>query len=164
MNFNEEQIQQRYSEVDLFSTQGRVGRRTYFVYSIIIPFICVSILASLAGIVSKLSLASHSSSYSSLGHTVAYLILGLAFLSLIAITIRLTIQRCHDFNKSGWAAIFAVIPFANIIYALIPGNSGLNSYGEPPEPPSTFVKTGVFLIGLLLIALFIFTVFKLPIW
>ena len=146
MNFNDD-IQQRYSEVDLFSTQGRIGRRTYFVFSVLIPFICVSILASIAGVIAKLT------STSSLGNTLAYILLGLALITLVGITVRLTIQRCHDFNKPGWVALFALIPFANIIYALIPGNNGLNSYGEPPEPPSTFVKIGVILIALLLVGL-----------
>ena len=155
MNVNND-IHQRYSEVDLLSTQGRIGRRTYFVFSVLLPFISVSILASIAGIIARFSSASNSS----LANTLAYILLGLAFVTLISITVRLTIQRCHDFNKSGWAALFALIPFANIIYALIPGNNGLNSYGEPPEPPSSFVKTGVILIALLLAGLLGFLLFK----
>jgi len=135
---------QRYSAVDLFSTQGRMGRRMYFFYSIAIPFALFWIFASLAGLLAKVG-----GSITKL----SYLLLGLAFLSVLFMVIRLTIQRCHDFNVSGKIAILAIIPLANIIFALIPGDNGLNSYGEAPEPASKFITLAVtFLVGLLVLS------------
>ena len=116
---------QRYSEVDLFSTHGRIGRKRYFLYSVILPFILFWSLASIAGILVHLG---------SVATLASYALLGLATIAMFFILVRLTIQRCHDFNKSGWLSILALIPFANIIFALMPATNGLNQYGEVPEP------------------------------
>ena len=112
---------QRYSEVDLFSSDGRIGSKRYFLYSVILPFILFWSMASIAGILAHLG---------SVAMLASYAILGLAILAMLFVLVRLTIQRCHDFNKSGWISVLAVIPFANIIFALIPGTNGLNQYGE----------------------------------
>ena len=157
MNFNTA-VKQRYSEVDIFSTEGRIDRRSYFVYSIILPFFAFSILASFAGALAKLG---ESSSLSVISNSIAYLFLGLAIISLVFITIRLTIQRCHDFNASGWFALFAAIPLASFIFAIIPGNNGLNCYGEEPKAPSIFVRTGVVFLALIFIALLGYGLFSI---
>ncbi len=139
---------QRYSEVDLFSTQGRIGRRQYFFYSIIVPFVFFWIFASIAGVLSRIG---------SDVNKLSFLLLGLAILSVIFMMIRLTIQRCHDFNASGWMAIFAIIPLANIVFAMIPGNNGLNSYGEAPEPASSFISSAIIVLIALLSVLVFFS-------
>ena len=135
---------QRYSEVDLLSVEGRIGRMLYFFYTSVVPFIFLFIFSTVAGIISK---AGSSASM------ISYLLLGAAVVTIIFMVIRLTIQRCHDFNKPGWMAIFALIPLVNIIYALIPGTNGLNKYGEPPAPESTFIKTAVIITAFLLVFL-----------
>jgi len=138
---------QRYSEVDLFSTEGRIGQKLYFFYSTVVPFLFFWIFASVAGIISKLG---------SDVNVISYGLLGMAILTVFFMMVRLSIQRCHDFDKSGWFAVLALIPFANIIFSLIPGDSGLNRYGEPPKPDSSFIKSAVFVLTLLLFAIAIF--------
>ena len=145
-----------YSEVDLFSTQGRLGRRSYFIFSTVIPFICFAILASLAGVIFK-----YGASFGTASTALSYLLLALGATALLFIMVRLTILRCHDFNASGLLATFSLIPFANIIFSLIPGNNGLNSYGDEPEPPTFFVKVGVVLLSIVLSAISLFSVYKL---
>jgi len=54
-----------------------------------------------------------------------------------------------------------MIPFANIVFALIPGDNGLNSYGEAPEPPSKAIKAGVKILTVLLIAIALFVILNL---
>ena len=135
--------QERYSVVDIFSTEGRVGRQTYFVYSVILPLALFLVLGSIAGLVSKLG---------SIATMLSYGLLALSTIAILLVVVRLTIQRCHDFNASGWLAVFAMIPFANIVFALIPGNNGLNSYGESPEPASLTIKLATKVIAGLLIA------------
>ena len=153
------ELQERYSDVDIFSTQGRIGRRSYFVYSIVLPFICFSVIASIAGIIGNFR--DHSlGSISNIANIASYALLAFATVTLFLIIVRLTIQRCHDFNASGWLAILSLIPFANIIFSLVSGNNGLNSYGEAPKPPSTFVKIGVIILTLLLIAFVVFSAIK----
>ena len=145
---NTSHIQQRYSEVDPLSVEGRMGRKLYFFYSIVVPFIFFWIFASVAGIISKLGEDAN---------ILSYAVLGISVLLIVFLVMRLTIQRCHDFNASGWYAAFALIPFANIVFALIPGNEGLNSYGEAPKPASGFITTAVFIIIGLLVALATFS-------
>ncbi len=130
---------QRYSEVDLFSTEGRIGRKRYFLYSVVLPFILFWSLASIAGVLVHMG---------SVATLVSYAILGLATIAMLFVLVRLTMQRCHDFNKSGWLSLLAVIPLANIVFALVPGTNGLNQYGEVPEPANK-VTNGLFFLLLL---------------
>lgn len=143
------QTTQRYSEVDLFSLDGRIGRKLYFFYSVIVPFIFFWIFASVAGIIAKLG---------SEASIISYALLGLAIAVVTFMVMRLTIQRCHDFNSSGWLAMLALIPFSNFIFALIPGDNGLNRYGEIPEPASGFITTAVGILIVLITALVVFSV------
>jgi len=144
--------QQRYSAVDIFSTEGRIGRQSYFVYSIILPLSLFLVLASIAGFVSKLGSAAT---------LVSYALLAVSLIAVLLLVVHLTIQRCHDFNANRGLALLALIPFANIIFAFIPGNNGLNSYGEAPEPESAFTKVAATLISTVLIALIAYTVVQL---
>jgi hypothetical protein len=50
--------------------------------------------------------------------------------------IMLTIQRCHDFNTSGWLSVLALIPFVGLIFYFIPGTDGPNRWGNPTKPNS----------------------------
>ncbi len=143
---------QRYSDVDIFSTQGRIGQKRYFVYSIVIPFILFWAITPIAGLASYLPIGST---------TLFYSVLGIAILAMLLMTVRLTIQRCHDFNKSGALAILALIPLANIIFALIPGTNGLNQYGEVPKPANWVFKTFFYLILALVLVAIAFTVVNL---
>ena len=142
---------QRYSEVDLFSTDGRIGRKRYFLYSVVLPFILFWSLASIAGVLVHMG---------SVATLASYVILGLAGLAMIFMLVRLTIQRCHDFNKSGWLSVLAVIPFANIVFALVPGTNGLNQYGEVPQPANKVINGLFFLLLLELTVLAVMIVYQ----
>lgn len=152
MYYNTQQNQQRYSVVDVLSTNGRIGRQAYFVSSIIFPLALFWILATIAGVVSKLGVVAS---------TLSYALLTVSALAVLLIVVRLTIQRCHDFNASGWISWFAIIPFANVIFAMIPGNNGLNSYGEAPEPPSTLVKVATKILAAILLAVTAYSAMQL---
>lgn len=143
MNISNNSLQ-RYSDVDALSTQGRIGRTHYFVYSIVLPMIIFWGIASLAGLFSFLPIASTS---------ISYTIIGIAIFAMLLMLVRLTIQRCHDFNQSGALAVLALIPLSNIVFALIPGTNGLNQYGEVPKPANTMLKTVLYaLLALFLVA------------
>jgi uncharacterized membrane protein YhaH (DUF805 family) len=62
----------------------------------------------------------------------------------------LTIQRCHDFNASGWLSLLILIPLANLIFIIIPGTDGPNDYGGPTPPNSV----GVLIVAWLLPVMF----------
>jgi len=93
--------------------------------------------------------------------TVFYAIMGFATLITAFTLIRLTVQRCHDFNKSGWYAAFAIVPFANIVFALIPGTNGLNQYGEVPQPAGILFKILFYAVILICIALLAYALVQL---
>ena len=137
---------QRYSEVDIISTQGRIGQKRYFLASVIIPFITFWSFASLAGLISHLG---------SVASIISYAVLGVAAIAMLFMLVRLTIQRCHDFNANGWLSLLAIIPLANIIFALIPGTNGLNGYGEPPEPDTSIINLAFYGLIFLLLAIVI---------
>ena len=141
----------RYSDVHILSTRGRVGRFEYFFYSLVLPFLVFWIIAALAGI------ASH---FGELGGAIAYVLLAAAFCAALIIHVQLTVQRCHDFNASGWLAILIILPLASILFWLIPGNKDNNRFGFPPRPPSSLLRKGVALLLLILVAIITFLALK----
>ncbi len=104
-------------EVKVFTIAGRIGRVRYIGYSI-----GISILIMMVG---------------ALLSTVTFGIgLGLAYVVVVVMQVMLTIQRCHDFNTSGWLALLAFIPLVGLIFWFIPGTDGANKYGNK-TPPNT---------------------------
>ncbi len=150
------QITQRYSKVDLFSVKGRMGSKYYLFYSIAIPLVFFWFTFQFTGVLStgmnNLSLGSA-------------LLLGVAISIVLFILVYLTIQRCHDFDKSGWYAMFALIPFANLFYASVPQVNGLNRYGEMPEPAPVIISVANYFLVLLVLGLSLFLLFHfLGVW
>jgi len=137
----------QYSNIQVLSTEGRIGRFEYFFYSLILPFLVFWIIAAMAGI------ASH---FGELGGAIAYVLLAAAFCAALIIYIQLTIQRCHDFNASGWLAVLAILPLASILFWLIPGSKTGNRFGYPPRPASSLMRKGVALLLLILVAVITF--------
>ena len=60
--------------------------------------------------------------------------------------VMLTIQRCHDFNLTGWLALLIVVPLANLVFLFIPGTDGPNRFGAPTPPNSVGVLVVAWLI------------------
>jgi hypothetical protein len=58
---------------------------------------------------------------------------------LMVIAFMLTIQRCHDFNVTGWLSLLMLVPLANLIFLFIPGTDGPNRFGAPTPPNSVGV-------------------------
>ena len=113
--------------VKVFSISGRIGRARYIAYGIgfyiLFGIIAAALTAALGGIGGALMVV--------------------AWVALVVIGFMLTIQRCHDFNMSGWLSLLMLIPLANLIFLIIPGTDGPNRFGGP-TPPNT--------IGVLILA------------
>lgn len=128
--------------VRIFSTSGRIGRVRYIAYSIGLSFL----FASLAGLLSALLVPI-------IGEAATLLALA-AWVAIIVISIMLTIQRCHDFDTSGWLSILGLIPLVNLIFWFIPGTDGPNRFGArtPPNSVLTIVVAcivpAVFILGI----------------
>ncbi|MGH8525590.1 MAG: DUF805 domain-containing protein, partial [Gammaproteobacteria bacterium] len=80
--------------VKVFSVSGRIGRARYIAYGIgfyLLITIVGTVLAALLG-------------------QAGVVVLGLMWVALLVIGFMLTIQRCHDFNTSGWLSLLMLVP------------------------------------------------------
>jgi len=119
------------NNLGLISEKGRIGRRLYFLFAIVLPFTAIGALSK---IYEQITLSA--------GVTSLYLywILALVGIAIFSIIIRLTVHRCHDFGASRWLALLAIIPFTPLIFVLIPGSAEDNSYGAKPKGPISIMK------------------------
>jgi uncharacterized membrane protein YhaH (DUF805 family) len=106
---------EEYQEVKVFSTSGRIGRVRYIAYAMGMYFL-IAILGTL------LSLAIDAA---------GQIIAGIA---ILVIVFMLTIQRCHDFNTTGWLSLLVLVPLVNLIFWIIPGTDGENRFGAKTPP------------------------------
>lgn len=111
--------------VKIFAVAGRIGRARY-VANLIGLYILFGILIVALG-----SLA---------GPLTAVLWIGYMVLAFM-----LTIQRCHDFNTTGWLSLLVLVPLVNFIFWFIPGTDGRNRWGAPTPPNSTLTLVLVWL-------------------
>jgi uncharacterized membrane protein YhaH (DUF805 family) len=123
---------QEYQEVKVFSTSGRIGRVRYIAYGMGIYFLLAILGALLAMVIGA----------------VGQIIAGIAILVII---IMLTIQRCHDFNTTGWLSILVLIPLVNLIFWFIPGSDGENRWGAKTPPNGVGVIIGASIIPIVAI-------------
>ena len=106
---------EEYQEVKVFATSGRIGRVRYIAYGMGI-YLLFGILGAL------LSMA--------LGNAGMVI----AWVAILVVGFMLTIQRCHDFNTTGWLSLLVLVPLVNLIFWFIPGTDGPNDYGAKTPP------------------------------
>lgn len=121
--------------VKLLSVSGRIGRARYLAYGFGLYFVFIFAAGVLAG---------------ALGQTGIALMI-VAYVALAVLGFMLTIQRCHDFNISGWLSLLMVVPVANLIFLFIPGTDGPNRFGGPTPPNSVGVLIMAWLIPAVMI-------------
>ena len=112
--------------VRLFAVSGRMGRLRYIAYGVLVYVA----LAALSGILAAV--------LGSIGPAGAMIGALLPAALMVVVSFMLTIQRCHDFNASGWLSLLGLVPLVNLIFWFIPGSDGPNRYG-PPTPPNTIL-------------------------
>lgn len=104
--------------VKVFSISGRIGRARYLAYGmgfyILFGFVAGILTAALGAVGAVLMVA--------------------AWVAIVVIGFMLTIQRCHDFNMSGWLSLVMLVPLVNLIFLFIPGTDGPNRFGAPTPP------------------------------
>ena len=118
--------------VKVFSVTGRIGRARYIAYGIGF-FILINLIGGMLGAM--------------LGSADAVALVAM-WAALLAVSFMLTIQRCHDFNTSGWLSILVLVPLVNLIFWFIPGTDGPNRYGGPTPPNNAWVILGVCVVPL----------------
>ncbi|MBC7701186.1 DUF805 domain-containing protein [Aquabacterium sp.] len=126
-----------YQPVKFWSRQGRVSRLQYLGYLMggyLLMIAAAGILGGIAG---------------ALGFAQAAPIVGfIALVPYAVFSIIMLIQRTHDLGWSAWAALWALIPLAALVWMFKAGTPGENRFGAPPPPNSGKVKVlaGVWLL------------------
>jgi uncharacterized membrane protein YhaH (DUF805 family) len=113
---------EEYQEVKVFSTSGRIGRVRYIAYGMGIYLLFAIIGALLSIVIGQAGMV-------------------VAWLAIMVVGFMLTIQRCHDFNTTGWLSLLVLVPLVNLIFWFIPGTDGPNDYGAktPPNGPGVII-------------------------
>ena len=122
--------------VHLFSTSGRIGRARYIAYGFGLYLLSVFVGVAAARL------------FGEMGAILATV----AWVAVAVLGVMLTIQRCHDFNMTGWLALLIVVPLANLIFLIVPGTDGPNRFGVPTPPNSVGVLVVAWLIPGIVIA------------
>ncbi|PVV06455.1 MAG: hypothetical protein B6D77_15770 [gamma proteobacterium symbiont of Ctena orbiculata] len=136
--------QEEFGSINILSAKGRIGRLRYIAYTIGITLLCYLIMGGLSGLFAA-TLSEDS---------VGLLILPITALGIGAmffINIVLTIQRCHDFNMSGWLSLSLIIPLVPLIFWFIPGTVGANKFGLQPPPN----RGGVLIIAIIFVMILV---------
>jgi uncharacterized membrane protein YhaH (DUF805 family) len=124
-----EQLPQ-YSELKVFSVNGRIGRVRYLGWTMAMLLCMLPLLLVFAGA-------------SAISSILGTLIMGVAVIAMIVVGIFIGVQRLHDMGWSGWLWLLNFVPVVGTVFALlmliIPGTQGANRYGPPPPPNSTGV-------------------------
>jgi uncharacterized membrane protein YhaH (DUF805 family) len=131
---------EQYGEIKILSAAGRLGRVRYIGYSIgmtLLMYLVIGASGLLAGMLNAGALA--------------VIGIGLGVIGMLVIGIMLTVQRCHDFNMSGWLSLLVIVPIAPVVFWIIPGTQGPNRFGNPTPPNST----GAVVLALILPLLFV---------
>lgn len=77
--------------------------------------------------------------------------LGLAFIVFLIWSIRVTVLRLHDFNRSGWWVLVTLIPYvgfvATLVLLFVPGSAEENDYGEKPRQGNAVIAIVALVVG-----------------
>jgi uncharacterized membrane protein YhaH (DUF805 family) len=104
----------------LFSFQGRISRKPYWLNSILVIVVCLVII----GILSMLG-------------RLGMVLMVPVYVFYIWTLLALQVKRWHDRNKSGWWVLIALLPVAGPIWAFVEagclrGTEGSNNFGGDP--------------------------------
>ena len=123
----------------LFSFQGRIGRRTFWVCLIGVSIVMTATAATVAWAIGNMVRQGVISPVSP--HLTAFYVVGIPCLwPLLAVQVK----RWHDLNRSGWWVFVNFVPMLGnmvsfVMCGLMPGTGDINKYGGMPN--------GIFRVG-----------------
>jgi uncharacterized membrane protein YhaH (DUF805 family) len=129
-------------ELNVFSTDGRIGRLRYLAWSLVLMFVT-------SGVMGVVAIAA------SISEVLGGLLGIAAMIGMLVVSVQIGTQRLHDIGWSGWLLLLNIVPLINSVFWLlmlvIPGTLGANRFGPPQPANSTAVKVlaGLFLALLL---------------
>jgi len=132
---------QDFANVKVFSPNGRMGRVRFINYYITIPFAVLMAFSAVIGIISAIVIPIMAEDGGGTVSVIMSAVMLLLYATFIVYQLLVIIQRCHDFNASGWLSLVMLIPVVNILFLLallfVPGTETANKFGLPPKPNST---------------------------
>jgi uncharacterized membrane protein YhaH (DUF805 family) len=123
---------EQFQEVKVFATAGRIGRVRYIAYGVGIYLL----FGILGGLLSLL---------------IGQFGMILAWIGIMIVGFMLTIQRCHDFNTTGWLSLLVLVPLVNLVFWFIPGSDGPNNYGARTPPNGVGVIIAALIIPIVFV-------------
>lgn len=120
---------------------GRINRIRYLAYSM-----ATLLLAMVAiGILAAVTLPN--------APALGMVLVGVGYLLVIVLQFMLTIQRCHDFNTTGWLSLLIIVPFGVLLFWFVPGTASENRFGLPNPPNTVLSYLGAFLLPFVFIGI-----------
>lgn len=105
--------------VRTWNPSGRIGRVRYIGYTIGWSILIMAAMFAVGALAGRFSG----------GKVVGLVALGVGYVALFAVQFILTIQRCHDFDTTGWLSLLALVPFGALVFWIVPGTNGPNRFG-----------------------------------
>jgi len=116
---NTKNSESNYTLKKLFSFEGRINRKTFWITSFYLIIICIPIM------------------HDATTHGIEKIVIVLFYIPVVWIMLATYVKRWHDLGKSGWLALTLFIPFINLVIVLYlgftPGTSESNIHGEIPS-------------------------------
>jgi uncharacterized membrane protein YhaH (DUF805 family) len=134
-NRNEE-----FGAIKVFSSSGRIGRIRYIGYTIGLTWLILAAAGFLGGLLSTL-----------VAPMVGVAVIAIAYIAVLVAVVLLTVQRAHDFDKSGWLALVLIVPLINLIFWFIAGTDGENRYGRRPPPNNALAVIIALIVPILIV-------------
>ena len=79
--------------------------------------------------------------------------LGLAFIVFLIWSIRVTVLRLHDLNRTGWWVLVTLVPYigwvATLVLLFVPGSAEENDYGEKPRQGNAVIAVAAVIVGVI---------------
>lgn len=143
-------INPQYSDLWVYTMEGRLGRLRYLAYSFGLSVVIQLIATITVGLASVIP--------GDIGAILTMIIMIVAYIMLLVTSFFILIKRIHDVNRSGWLLLLLLVPLINIFFGLYMlfarGTDGENNFGPPPPPNSrgvviaAFVLIGLFVLGI----------------
>lgn len=120
----------------LFSFQGRIPRRTYWLW-LIAPVVMLVLIVGLTAPLLEQAPAAVGPETPPVRSSMSELLFLALLIPLFWIRLAVSVKRWHDLGKSGWWYLIGLIPLVGGIWVLIEcgctrGNFGPNQYGDDP--------------------------------
>jgi uncharacterized membrane protein YhaH (DUF805 family) len=120
-----------FGELNVFTTEGRIGRLRYLAWSLVLVLACIPVFAATA-----IGFA--------ISEILGAILVGLAVIAMLVVAVQIGVQRLHDIGWSGWLYLLTLVPIVGAVMSLlmlvVPGSEAANRFGPPPPLNSTAVK------------------------